>query len=161
VTTTTAGPSAGKTEQAAEKAAAGVEQAGQRAAQAVGGARAQAEQRIDDGTTQLGERVSHFVNALRESASSLDSQGDGQAAGAARSLSYRGDKLAGYLEGADAQSLQRDASRAIGERPWMFAAAGLAGGLALARVLRSGAETMAQQSSQQPQNGYGGGNGGA
>ena len=87
-----------------------------------------------------GEAASHlgdFASAFRSSSESLLGQDKQAPAKLLHELSTRTDRLAGYLETSDAQTLLRDVEEFGRRQPWMVVAGGISLGLMTSRVLKA------------------------
>lgn len=103
--------------------------------------REQLRHQLDDRTTQAGQQARSLAEALRKSGSELESGGG--AAGAARVASSAADKLervGGYLERSQGETMLRDAEQFTRQRPWLVAGAAAVAGFLASRVLKASSE---------------------
>ena len=111
-------------------------------------------QAVDRGTGMLADRVEHYTNVAREIGDILRERGEPQAADLIGTVAERGVGVARYLRNNDSAVMWNDAQELMRGRTWVIAGAGLLGGLALARAVRTAAgsddyrEEYAQPASQ-------------
>jgi hypothetical protein len=98
-------------------------------------------QAVNRGSTLLADRVEHYTNVAREVSETLRQRGEPQAAYVVESLAERAAGVAGYLRASDGTRLWSDVQRFSRDKGWLLAGAGLLGGLAAARALRSAASS--------------------
>jgi ElaB/YqjD/DUF883 family membrane-anchored ribosome-binding protein len=125
------------TEQAKEKAQ---EIAGQAKEQAGGRVREQVDQR----STEFGQRISSQASDARSVAEELRRQGKDQPARLAEQAAEKAERVGGWLERSDADTILRDAEDFGRKRPWAVVAGGLALGLAASRFLKASSAQRAR-----------------
>jgi|tagenome__1003787_1003787.scaffolds.fasta_scaffold20685440_2 hypothetical protein len=113
------------------------EQAQQKAEEAVGKAQDRARQIVDERSTQAGKQVSTQAGDLRSVGEQLRSQGKDQPAKIADQAAERVERLGGYLERSDADTILRDAEDFARQNPWAVVAGGLVLGFAASRFLKA------------------------
>lgn len=98
-------------------------------------------QAVDRGTTLLADRVEHYTNVGREVSTVLRDKGEPQAAEFVDSLSQRAQDVARYLRNNDGTAMWTDAQELARGKTWLLAGVGFIGGLALARTIRTAADS--------------------
>jgi ElaB/YqjD/DUF883 family membrane-anchored ribosome-binding protein len=141
-TQTQAGPTNGlhdesRTDQAQQKAQEAAGQAKEQAQQAAGKAQERARQMVDERSTQVGQQVSSQAGDLRSVGEQLRSQGKDQPAKVAEQAAERVERLGGYLERSDADTILSDAEDLARKNPWAVVAGGLVLGFAASRFLKA------------------------
>lgn len=112
------------------------EQLGQAAEKGRGALRGQVDQR----STQVGEQAQALADTLRQTASQLRMEGDGQKARYAGVVDQGADRLermGGYLTEADADQILGKVEDVARQQPWLIAGAGLLVGVAAARFMKA------------------------
>jgi hypothetical protein len=120
-------------EQAQEVAGRAKEQAGQAAQQARGRVRDQVDQR----STMAGERVTTTAQDVRAVADTLRDQGKDQPAKLAEQAAERAEKLGGYLQDADADTILSDLEDLGRKQPLAVVAGGIALGFVASRFIKA------------------------
>jgi hypothetical protein len=95
---------------------------------------------VDQRSTQAGEQASVVADTLRQTATQLRTDGDGQKVRYAQVADQAADRLerAGrYLTDADADELLGRVEDVARRQPWLIAGAGLLLGIAAARVMKA------------------------
>ena len=98
-------------------------------------------QAVDRGTSMLADRVEHYTNVGREVGTVLRDKGEPQAAEFVESLSQRAQDVARYLRNNDGSAMWSDAQQYARGKTWLLAGVGFVGGLALARTIRTAADS--------------------
>ncbi len=98
-------------------------------------------QAVDRGTSLLADRVEHYTNVGREVSTVLRDKGEPQAAELVESLSQRAQVAARYLRNNDGAAMWGDAQQFARGKTWLLAGVGFVGGLALARTIRTAADS--------------------
>lgn len=97
-------------------------------------------QAVGRGTGMLADRVEHYTGIAREIGDMLRDRGEPQAAEMVGALAERGNGIAQYLRDSDGPKMWADAQEFARGRTWLLTGAGLLGGLALARAVRTAAD---------------------
>lgn len=126
----------GAAQQAKEKA----QEVGQQAQSTV-------REQVDQRSTQVGEQVTGTAESLRTVGEQLRSEGKDTPARLADQAAERSERLGGYLQDADADTLLRDVEDFGRRQPWAVALGGLALGLVAARFLKASSSGRYQSSS--------------
>ena len=100
-------------------------------------ARGWLEQEADQRTTAIGSQARTIADAMRDTSSRLNDEGQSQASRTTGMLADRVDQVANYLEQTDGQRLVSDVQDAARRNPWAFAAAGLIAGFAASRFMKA------------------------
>jgi hypothetical protein len=148
-TQTQAGPTNGLHEesgrdQAQQKAQDAAGQAKEQAQQAAGKAQDRARQLVDERSTQVGGQISGQAGDLRSVGEQLRSQGKDGPAKVADQAAERVERLGGYLERSDADTILGDAEDLARRNPWAVALGGLALGFAASRFLKASSQQRYQ-----------------
>lgn len=98
-------------------------------------------QAVDRGTSLLADRVEHYTNVAREVGDVLRERGEPQAADLVQGLAQRGQDAARYFRSRDGVALWSDAQDFARGKTWLMAGAGLVGGLAVARAVRTATDS--------------------
>lgn len=98
-------------------------------------------QAVDRGTSLLADRVEHYLNVGREVSTVLRDRGEPQAAEFVETLSQRAQGIARYLRNNDGAAMWGDAQELARGKTWLLAGVGFVGGLALARTIRTAADS--------------------
>ena len=109
---------------------------------------------VDQRSTQAGHQASAVADTLRQTASQLRDDGDGQKARYAQVAEQAADRLdrtGRYLADADADELLGRAEDVARQQPWLIAGAGLLVGVAVARFMKASSR---ERYSQRPRNIY-------
>ncbi len=99
---------------------------------------------IGYGATLLADRVDRYVAVARDVSGVLRERGEPQAAAALERAARSAARAGAYLRDADGREVWRDLQRAVEGRGWLLAGVGVAGGLGLARAIRSSSERGAR-----------------
>jgi gas vesicle protein len=91
----------------------------------------------DERTSAIASQARTIADAMRETSSKLNADGQPQAARVTETVAERVDAFAGYLEQADGVRLMDDAQDAARRNPWAVAAAGLFIGFAASRFMKA------------------------
>jgi hypothetical protein len=102
---------------------------------------------VDQRSTQVGEQVTGTAESLRTVGEQLRSEGKETPARLADQAAERSERLGGYLQDADADTLLRDVEDFGRRQPWAVALGGLALGLVAARFLKASSSERYQGSS--------------
>ncbi len=116
------------------------EQVQEKAGEVKGSAMERLRGQLDSQSTRLGERVTPFAQALRETGTHLDEEGESQGAQAVHSAADQTERLAGYLKDSDSDRILGDVEDFARRRPWLTGAIGVAIGFVAARLLKATAE---------------------
>lgn len=109
------------------------QQAQQGADKAKGALRSQ----IDERSTTAGQQLSTHAGNARTVAGELRKQGQDGPAKLAEQAAERTERLGGYLQDRDADTLLQDAEQYARENPWVVVAGGLAAGFVASRFLKA------------------------
>ena len=123
--------------QAQDKAKEVASQAQDKAREAAGQARGQLRDQVDTRSTQLGERVGSSAGDARTVADELRKQGKDTPARYVDQAADRAERLGGYLEESDGDTILRDVEDFARRKPWAVAAGGLLLGFAASRMLKA------------------------
>ncbi len=99
-------------------------------------------QAVGRGCQQLAERIAHYTGLAREVGGMLRERGEPQTATLLESAAGRADDIARYLRSTDPTAIWNDAQVFARDRTWVLAGAGLVGGVALARAVRTAVSTQ-------------------
>jgi ElaB/YqjD/DUF883 family membrane-anchored ribosome-binding protein len=141
--------------QAAEVVDAAKQHAQDQLGQAAETGRGAVRRQVDQRSTQAGEQASSVADTLRQTASQLRADGDGQKARYAQVADQAADRLertGRYLSDADADELLGRVEDVARQQPWLIAGAGLLIGIATARFMKASSRERYYQ--QQPRNVY-------
>jgi gas vesicle protein len=94
-------------------------------------------QEADQRTTAMASQARTIAGAMRQTSSSLNQEGQPQAARLTDVVADRVERAAGYLEQADGERLLRDVQDLARRNPWAFATAGLVAGFAASRFMKA------------------------
>lgn len=130
--------------QAAQDAAG---QAQEKAREAAGQAKGKARQEVDRRSTEAGERVSTTASDVRSVGDQLRQQGKDGPARMADQVADRADRLGGYLQESDADTILRDVEDFGRRQPWAVVAGGLLLGFAASRFLKASSRERYRSSS--------------
>ncbi len=131
---------------AQEKASEVAGQAQDKAKEAAGQARNKVRDQVDQRSTEAGERVSGAAGDVRSVADELRKQGKDAPARYAEQAADRAERLGGYLEKSDGDTILRDVEEFGRKRPWAVVAGGLALGFAASRLLKASSSERYQSS---------------
>ncbi len=95
------------------------------------------QQEADQRTTAIGSQARTIADAMRETSSRLNDDGQSQAARMTDMVADRVDQAASYLEQTDGERLMRDVQDMARRNPWAFAAGGLLVGFAASRFMKA------------------------
>jgi ElaB/YqjD/DUF883 family membrane-anchored ribosome-binding protein len=132
----TAGGAGGKAEEVVSQAK---EQVQQKAGEVKGSAMEQVRDQLDSQSTRLGEQLTPFAEALRETGTHLEVDGQTSGAKAAQGAADQAERLARYLKESDSDRILGDVEDFARRRPWMAGAIGFATGFVAARFLKASA----------------------
>jgi uncharacterized protein YgbK (DUF1537 family) len=127
-------------EQAAEVVDAAKERTQDQLGQAAETGRGAMRRQVDQRSTQAGEQASAVADTLRQTASQLRAEGDGQKVRYAQIADRAADRLertGRYLTDADADELLGRVEDVARQQPWLIAGAGLLVGIATARFMKA------------------------
>jgi hypothetical protein len=99
--------------------------------------------------SQAAEQARGLASSARTVADDLEEKGSAPVANVVRQVADRGDKVADYFEGADADRILRDLENQARQRPWAAAAAAFVLGLAASRVLKASSQRRSEDSQRQ------------
>ena len=133
-------------DRAQEKASEVAGQAQDKAKEAAGQARTKVRDQVDQRSTDAGQRVSGAAGDVRSVADELRKQGKGTPARYAEQAADRAERLGGYLERSDGDTILRDVEDFGRKRPWAVVAGGLALGFAASRLLKASSSERYQSS---------------
>jgi ElaB/YqjD/DUF883 family membrane-anchored ribosome-binding protein len=138
--------------QAQDKAKEVASQAQDKAREAAGEARGRLRDGVDERSTRIGERVGAGAGDARSVAEELRKQGKDAPARYVEQAADRAERLGGYLEQSDGDTILRDVEDFARRKPWAVAAGGLVLGFAASRMLKasSGERYRASQPSAVP-----------
>jgi hypothetical protein len=139
--------------QAQDKAKEVASQAQDKAREAAGQARGRVREQVDQRSTELGQRIGSNAGDARSVADELRKQGKDGPARYVEQAADRAERLGGYLEEKDGDSILNDVEDFARRNPWALAAGGLLIGFAASRMLKasSGERYRTGQSISQPQ----------
>jgi gas vesicle protein len=100
-------------------------------------ARGWVQQEADQRTSAVASQAKTLADAMRETSSKLNQEGQTQSARVTDTVADRVEQLAGYLEQADGERLMNDVQDLARRNPWAFAAAGLVAGFAASRFMKA------------------------
>jgi hypothetical protein len=123
--------------QAQDKAKEVASQAQDRAREAAGQARGRLREQVDQRSTELGERIGSSAGDARSVADELRKQGKDAPARYVEQAADRVERLGGYLENKDGDSILNDVEDLARRNPWAVAAGGLFVGFAASRMLKA------------------------
>ncbi len=107
----------------------------------------QIREQVDTRSTQAGEQMNSVGGALRRTSEQLRQEGKDQPARLLEQGAERVERLGGYLENVDADSMLRDIEAFGRRRPWLMAAGAAVAGLAASRFLRASSARRYEASS--------------
>ncbi len=136
----------GAQDRAQEKASEVAGQAQEKAKEAAGQARTKVRDQVDQRSTEAGQRVTGAAGDARSVADELRKQGKDTPARYAEQAADRAERLGGYLERADGDTILRDVEDFGRKRPWAVVAGGLALGFAASRLLKASSSERYQSS---------------
>jgi hypothetical protein len=132
-----AGGSAGATDQAREKGQEVAGRAQEKGQEAAAHARARLRDQVDQRSTQAGQRTASTAGDVRSVARELRNQGKNGPARIADQVADRGERLGSYLERSDAERILQDVEDFGRRQPWAVMAGGLALGFLASRFLKA------------------------
>ncbi|MGZ4125153.1 MAG: hypothetical protein ACXVQU_06325 [Actinomycetota bacterium] len=100
-------------------------------------ARGWMQQEADQRTSAVASQAKTAADAMRQTSSRLNQEGQTQAARVTDTVAERVEQFAGYLEQADGERLMNDVQDLARRNPWAFAAAGLVAGFAASRFMKA------------------------
>jgi len=142
----------GPTGQAQQKAQEVASQAQDKAREAAGQARGRVREQVDQRSTQLGEQVNSNASEARSVAEELRNQGKDAPARYVEQAADRAERVGGYLQNSDGDTILRDIEDFGRRNPWAIAAGGLALGFVASRMLK--ASSSQRYRSSQPDYAY-------
>lgn len=98
-------------------------------------------QAADRGTKLLADRIEHYVNVARDVSDILRERGEPQTADFVQLMADRARSASQYLRNNDAPRIWNDAQMVARDKTWLLAGVGLVSGLAVARALRTAADS--------------------
>jgi hypothetical protein len=122
------------------------EQAQEKAQQAAGEAKGRVREQVDQRSTDAGRRLQATASDIRGVGDELRKQGKDQPAKLAGQVAERAERVGGYLERSDGDTILRDVEDFGRRRPWAVILGGLAVGFAASRLLKASSEGRYQQS---------------
>jgi hypothetical protein len=123
------------------------EQVKEQAQQAAGQARGRIRDEADRRSTDAGERVQAQAGDLRSVGEQLREQGKDGPAKVADQVAERAERLGGYLQRSDGDTLLEDLEEFARKSPWAVVAGGIALGFAASRVLKTSSRDRYDQRS--------------
>jgi ElaB/YqjD/DUF883 family membrane-anchored ribosome-binding protein len=129
--------SGGTQDQVKQKAGEAKEQVKEQAQQAAGQARGRVRDEADRRSTQAGERVQAQASDLRSVGDQLRQQGKEGPAKIADQLADRAERVGGYLQRSDGDTLLEDLEEIARKNPWAVVAGGVVVGFAASRLLKT------------------------
>jgi hypothetical protein len=121
------------------------QQAKETAQQAAGQARERVRGQVDRRSSEAGEQAASVADAMRQSAQQLREQGKEGAARPIEQVAERVQRAGSWLSESDGDRLLRDAEDFGRRNPMAVAAAGLAAGFAVSRLLKASSTRRYQQ----------------
>jgi ElaB/YqjD/DUF883 family membrane-anchored ribosome-binding protein len=116
------------------------EQVQEKAGQVKGTAMDRLRGQLDSQSTRLEEQVTPVAQALRETGTRLEDQGQSGGARAVRGAADQAERLAGYLRDNDSDRMLSDVEDFARRRPWLTGAIGVAVGFIAARFVKATAD---------------------
>lgn len=136
--------SAGTDSGARDKAQEVAGQAQEKVQQAAGEAKSRVRDQVDQRSTEAGQRVHATAGDIRTVGDELRRQGKDQPAKLADQMAERAERVGGYLERSDGDTILRDAEDFGRRQPWVVMLGGLAVGFAASRVLKASSQRRHQ-----------------
>ena len=130
-----------KAQEAASQAQEKVKEAGDQA-------RGRVSEQLDRRSTEVGERVGGTASDARSVAEELRKQGKDAPARYVEQAADRAERLGGYLQRSDGDTMLRDVEDFGRRNPWAIAAGGLALGFAASRMLKASSSERYRSSRQ-------------
>jgi hypothetical protein len=137
----------GLQDQAKQKAGDAKEQVKEQAQQAAGQARGRVRDEADRRSTQAGERVQSQASDLRAVSEQLREQGKDGPAKVADQVADRAERVGGYLQRTDGDTLLEDLEELARKNPWAVVAGGVVLGFAASRLLKTSSRDRYDQRS--------------
>jgi hypothetical protein len=128
-----------------EKAQEVAGQAQEKVQQAAGEAKTRMREQVDQRSTDAGQRVQATAGDIRSVGEELRKQGKEQPAKLADQVAERAERMGGYLERSDGDTILRDAEDFGRRQPWAVMLGGLALGFAASRLLKASSSNRYQQ----------------
>jgi hypothetical protein len=117
-----------------------VDQAQEKAGQAKSMAGNLVRRQVDSRSTQMGEQARTIAGALRQTSEQLRGEGQEQPSRLLEKGAESVERVAGYLEGATADSVVEDLERISRGRPWAIAGGAAVVGFVASRFVRASSE---------------------
>lgn len=137
----------GAQDRAKEAAGDAKEQVKDQAQQAAGQARGRVRDEADRRSTQVGERVQSQAGDLRSVGEQLREQGKEGPAKVADQVAERAERVGGYLQRSDGDTLLEDLEELARKNPWAVVAGGVVLGVAASRLLKASSRDRYDQRS--------------
>ena len=137
----------GAREQAQEKAQEVAGQAQEKAQQAAGEAKNRVRDQVDQRSTEAGKRAQTTAGDIRGVGEELRKQGKDQPAKLADQVADRAERVGGYLERSDGDTILRDVEDFGRRQPWALVLGGVALGIVASRLLKASSEGRYEQHS--------------
>lgn len=150
MTTTETGQSRSLVEDAASGARDVAETAEEKASELAERGKGRLSRELDRRTTVVGSQARTMAQALRQSGTQLDSQGQAQAGSIAAGAADGIERLGRYLETTSGDKLLGDVEDFTRRRPWLLAGAGVLAGIAASRFLKASSEQRYTGSGRRP-----------
>ena len=129
-----------------EKAQEVAGQAQEKAQQAAGEAKNRVRDQVDQRSTEAGQRVQTTAGDIRGVGEELRKQGKDQPAKMAEQVADRVERVGGYLERSDGDTILRDVEDFGRRQPWAVVVGGVALGIVASRLLKASSEGRYEQS---------------
>jgi hypothetical protein len=131
------GPADGAKDKAKQAAGDAKEQAKEQAQQVAGQAKGRVSSEVDRRSTEVGGRVRTQADDLRTVSQQLREQGKEAPAKVADQVAERAERLGGYLERSDGDTLLSDLEELGRRNPWAVIAGGVVLGMAASRFIKA------------------------
>jgi hypothetical protein len=118
----------------------------EKAQEVAGEAKSRVREQVDQRSTEAGERVRSTAGDIRGVGEELRKQGKDQPAKVAEQVADRTERIGGYLERSDGDTILRDVEDFGRRQPWAVVLGGLAVGFAASRLLKASSEGRYEES---------------